>query len=268
MYPIQTGQSFLVQQSVTTGGAFTGAEYGRAIGRFPFVAAPGDNTVVRISARLYGLDGNAYQLQLLDPGVGVNYPATTVTQQGSKVIVTLRRSAMGGLQATAQEVSDAINRARLGVAAWYEGNGNGVVAPQGALAINNLASGVNSALRGPNAEQYIWSLPTSTNGGLFYFEQEQPLLIQQFEAKFNVLSGGPYTVTVERVNLTPNLEPILPEAIPVFVWDLLTVSRPDIAIADMAVALHPQQALRVSTNTPLTGVVRFDVRRLAGYPFP
>ena len=44
-------------------------------------------------------------------------------------------------------------------------------------------------------------------------EQEQPVLVHQFEAKFDIASGGPYTVTIKRVNLTPNLEPIAGEDI-------------------------------------------------------
>lgn len=268
MYPIQNGLSFLVQQSVTGTGAFNGSEYGRALGRFPYAASAGSNNVVRISARLYGLDGNAYQLQLLDLGAGINNPATTVSEQGSKIIVTLRRSSSGGILATAQEVADAINRARLGVGAWYEGSGNGVVAAQAATVINNVRSGVNSTQRGPNVEQYIWSLPVNDDGGFFYFEQEQPVLVHQFEAKFDIPSGGPHTVTVSRVNLTPNLEPIAGESIPVFVWDQLTATRPDISFSDVGIILHPLQALTVSTSTALTGVARFDVRKSAGYPFP
>ena len=115
MYPIQNGLSFLVQQSVTGTGVFNGSEYGRAQGRFPFAALPNSDNVVRISARLYGLEGNNYQLQLVDPGIGTNNPSTTAVIQGSRVVVTLRRSSGGGLLATAQEVADAINRARLGV---------------------------------------------------------------------------------------------------------------------------------------------------------
>ena len=268
MYPIQNGLSFLVQQSVTGAGAFDGSEYGRALGRFPLAAAPGANNVVRISARLYGLDGNNYQLQMLDLGAGINNPATTVSEQGSKIVVTLRRSAGGGILATAQEVADAINRARLGVGAWYEGSGNGVVAAQAATAINNVRVGVNSTQRGPNVEQYIWSLPTGTNGGFFYFEQDHPVLVHQFEAAFNIPSGGPHTVTVSRVNLTPNLEPIAGESIPVFVWNQLTPLRPDISFSDVGILLHPLQALTVATSSALTGVARFDVRKSAGYPFP
>jgi len=268
MYPIQNGLSFLVQQSVTGTGVFNGSEYGRAQGRFPFAALPNSDNVVRISARLYGLEGNNYQLQLVDPGIGTNNPSTTAVIQGSRVVVTLRRSSGGGLLATAQEVADAINRARLGVGAWYEGTGNGVVAAQGATVINNVRSGVNSTQRGPNVEQYIWSLPINTNGGFFYFEQEQPVLVHQFESKFDILSGGPHTVTVARVNLTPNLDPIAGESIPVFVWNQLTPTRPDISFSDVGILLHPLQALTVSTSTALTGVVRFDVRKSAGYPFP
>lgn len=255
----------MVQQSVTGAGQFTGVDYGRALGRFPVSAASGTNSVVRVAARLYGTDANAYTVSFVDPGVDT--ANTVATQLGSAITVTLRRQS-GAIVATAQNVAEAINRARLPISASYEGNGNGVVATQGATHINNISNGADSALRGPNADQFIWSIPSSTDGGLFYFENDQQILVHQFEALFNVASGGPYTVTVSRVNLDSNLEVISGESIPVFVWEQLTTSRPDVAFSDVGIILHPFQALTVTVTGGLTGVVRFDVRKTAGYPYP
>ena len=269
MYPIQSGQSFMVQQSVSgVGGTFSGAEYGRAKGRFPLGAAPGANTVVCVSAKLYGVASNVYTLSMFDNGAGTNVLATTVQLLGNEARVTLRRTSGGGIQATAAEVATAINSANLPIAAWYEGNGNGVVAAQSALPIGNLAQGFNASLRGPNANQFIWSLPATTPGGFFYFENQEPIMVFQFESLFNSVGVGPETVTVSRANLNPNLEVIAGETIPVFVWNNLTTSRPDISFSDVGIILQPQQALLVAVTNNLTGVARFDLRKTAGYPYP
>lgn len=255
----------MVQQSVTGTGQFNGANYGRALGRFPASATLGMNTVVRVAARLHGTDANAYTVSFVDPGIDT--ANTVATQLGSAITVTLRRQS-GVIAATSQNVAEAINRAGLPISASYEGNGNGAVAAQAATPIINVKSGADSSLRGPNADQFIWSLPSNTDGGLFYFENDQQILIHQFEALFNVPSGGPYTVTVSRVNLDSNLEVISGESIPVFVWEHLSTARPDVAFSDVGIIVHPFQALSVATTGALTGVVRFDVRKTAGYPYP
>lgn len=267
MYPIQNGRSFLVQQSVTGTGRYASAAYGRALGRFPHGAAPGDSAVVRVSSKLLGTLANAFTIAFLDAGAGVTVSTTTVNQLGSVFNVNLRRSS-GALLATAQEVAAAVNAANLAIVASYEGSGNGVVSAFTATSIGNLSVGVDPATRGANVDQYVWSLPVDVDGGFFYFEQNEPVLVHQFEALFNVASGGPYTVTVSRTNLDANLEPIIAETIPVFVWDSLTVARPDAAFSGEAILLHPKQALVVAVTGGLNGVVRFDVRKTAGYPYP
>jgi hypothetical protein len=151
--------------------------------------------------------------------------------------------------------------------AVYNGTGNGVVAAYGPAAANNSALGVDPAIRGANNEQYLYFVPANTSAGFFFFEQEETITVRQFEALFTV-PGGTYTVTVYRVNLNSNYEPILSEAIPVFVWDGITTTRPDIAFSDVGIILHPAQALRVVVNGGgLPGVVRFDVRKGGRYPY-
>lgn len=264
MYPIALGNTFMAQQSVSGTGVFNGSEYGRAKGH---VANADPNAVVRISARLYGVAPNSYLIQFVDAGAGIEVPATTVQQTGALIQVTLRRSISLGLLATAAEVADAINRTTTGIVATYGGTGNGLVAAMAAQAITNDALGVDALISGPGSEVVRYQLPANVSGGFFYFEQTQTIAIRQFEAKF-VLASGTYTVTVERVNLNANLEPVSGEAIPNYVWEGITAARPDIAYSDNNLYLHPYQALRVLTSGPgLSGVVRFDARKVSGYPY-
>lgn len=262
MYPISTGNPFLVQQSVSGTGVFDGSEYGRAKATLPNGDA---NAVVRLSARLYGSASNAYSVELVDRGGSIVVPTTVIEQSGAAIRVILRRSSVAIL-ATAQEVAAAINALGLagGVCATYGGTGNGVVSAASAV---SLTGGVNPVDRAGNHTQYVYVHPVNVSGGFFYFEQEETITVRQFECKFQV-PGGTYAVTVSRVNLNENLEPIMAESIPCFVHDLLTVDKPDIAFADVGILLHPRQGLLVTVDGGgLPGVVRFDVRKGARYPY-
>lgn len=265
MYNIESGYPILVQQVVSGTGVFNETEYGRAKAQYP--ASPGDpNAVVRVSAKLYGTAPNAYTVAFVDAGSGVTVSATTVSQSGPAISVRLRRNS-GAILATANEVATALNNANLGICAVANGTGNGVVAPQAATAITNQKSGADPALFGPNQLQYHWYIPVNSDGGLFYFEQQRTVIVRQFEANFTI-SSGTYTVTIKRANLNSALEVISTESVPVFVYDALTSSQPDIAVLDFDVLLHPQQALLVSTSGGgLSGLVRFDVRKAASYPY-
>lgn len=107
--------------------------------------------------------------------------------------------------------------------------------------------------------------PANTNLGLFHFEQDRTLILQQFEAKFTVPSGT-HWVRLERVPLNAAFEPITAEAIPVFVYSSLEttssgIAGPDITLADVSIKLPPRWAFRVLTDVAMPGIVRLDVRR-------
>lgn len=118
----------------------------------------------------------------------------------------------------------------------------------------------------PDAVTFRWK-PANTNLGLFHFEQDRTLVLQQFEARFTV-PGGTHSVRLERVPLNAAFEPIDAEAVPVFVYPALTTtstltSGPDITLSDVSIKLPPRWAFRVVTDVAMPGVVRMDVRREA-----
>lgn len=274
MFPVATGKSFMVQQTVSGTGTFNGSDYGRAKAlRVDPVTSP--NADLFFAAKLYGAAANAVTVSLLDQGPGVTVTGTTVAMVGNAMQVTLRRSS-GALLATATEVANAINAFALSpIRAKAGGNGTGIVQPTGApVALNATASGVDASVDAGVAEYqeiFKWVPPSNTHAGLFYFEQEQVLIVRQFEAKFTIASGT-HVVEVQRVNLDAALEPITSEAIPFYVHDQLTTARPDIAVSDVRIVLHPLQAVRVVTypvggGAGLQGLVRLDVRREANFPY-
>lgn len=117
-----------------------------------------------------------------------------------------------------------------------------------------------------DAATFRWK-PANTNLGLFHFEHDRTLVLQQFEAKFTV-PVGTHSVRLERVPLNQAFEPIDAEAIPDFVYPSLTTSStptsgPDITLADVSIKLPPRWAFRVITDVAMAGVVRMDVRREA-----
>jgi hypothetical protein len=261
MYPIQTGNPFMVQQIVSGSGGFTGSDYGRAVGVVNGNTA--DNSLA-LSARFYGERANDYTLQLFDSGTSTVQVATTATLSGNHVTVTLSRTG-SALTATAIDVARAINAVpNLGIVARHTGTGQGIMA---ATALTPLMSGgAEPHFRGQPPSLFLWALPTNSNGGLFFFEQEETILVRQFESSFSNITGV-QSVTVLRVNLDEKLQPITEGAIPVFVWDQLTSAKPNIAFSDVGIILHQNQALKVITTSNLPGVVRFDVRKGARYPY-
>lgn len=120
------------------------------------------------------------------------------------------------------------------------------------------------AFERPDPATFRWR-PTNTNLGLFHFEHDRVLVLQQFEAKFTVPIGS-HSVRLERVPLNAAFEPVDADAVPVFVYSSLTTSStptsgPDITLADVSIKLPPRWAFRVVTDVAMPGLVRMDVRR-------
>lgn len=263
MYPVAIG-SYLVQQRVTGTGVYSALEFGRAKVTLP----NGDpNAVVYVAAKAYGLGANALTISLVDLGAGITYPTTTVTQVGGVVTVTLQRDSIGGLQARAVDVADAINaflafgtplRARFG------GTGLGIVAALAPLAFTGgLDPVLGPAYAGALTNVFKWTRD-NLDAGFFFFEQETDLILRQLEFNFTGV-GASLSLTVSRVNLDAGLEPIATEKVPFF-EGTITPSAPDLAVSDVRVLLHPFQAVLVECAA--AGVARVDVARAGAFFLP
>jgi hypothetical protein len=260
MYPITLGDTFSVQQSVTGTGVFNGTDFARArVTLGPF----GGGGVIRFAARLYGTPSNAYSVQLVDPGAGVAYPATTVEQNGSVIKVHLRRSTIAIL-ATPGEVAIAIN-AQMNFAFPLRAFAQVDTGVCDAVAATPLTSGADpSEILGdelyPN-QLFKW-VRVNLDGGYFHFEQREPILVRQFEAK--MILSFPTTLKWSIVNLTADFMNITAEKIPVFVQDL-TLAAPDITVTDVRIPLMFNQAL--VCDCAAAGLVRVVARREARFPY-
>lgn len=264
MYPSAIGHKFFVQYAVSGTGAFTGAEYGRA--RATVDPGLGANAIVYLASRLYGAASNTLTVEYVDAGVGVTVAATTVTQLGSAIRVQLRRSTIAVL-ATASEVAAAINAFTaysapgFAVTARAGGTGATVVTAMAPVAF----SGGADPLR--EGSQFLWTVPTNGNAGLVHFENDVPMWVLGFSARFNVLLPGPFTVSVARVRLDRDFTPVAGESVNWFVFGGLTPSAIDISYTDVRQIIHPGQGLLVTTSAPLTGFINFDAMRAAEYPY-
>lgn len=123
-----------------------------------------------------------------------------------------------------------------------------------------------AAFERPDPTHFRWK-PTNTNLGLFHFEQDRTVILQQFEARFEV-PAGTHSVRLERVPLNAAFEPIDSEAIPDFIYSTLTVAEtmstgPNVTLSDVVIKLPPRWAFRVVTDVAMPGVVRMDIRREA-----
>lgn len=256
MYPSPLGTSFLVSQQVLGTGQFDGSEYGRAR---VTLANDALTDVVTVAARRYGSAANSYTIQLIDQGAGQVVSTTQVQQVGSAVRVYLRRAALGDPLATAAEVAAAINDfhrwSGQPLCARYEGTGADLC---DAVAATPLTGGADPAVN--DGVSFRWAPASDPDLGFFYFEQEVPMVVTQFEAAFTI-AGGPNVLTISRVPLDSVLDPIQTEAIPLFVHSSLAAATPDVALSDIRFVLPPRWALLVETDAALPGVVRMDVRR-------
>lgn len=260
MYLLSNGSTFLVQQAMAVvpgTSVFNGTEYGRASLAVPGGAA---NQSLWFRAKRYGASANSIMVALVNPGGTL--ATTTATLTGTLVEVRLRTTA-GVVQATAAEVAAAVNAVALygfPVVADYDRStlGNGVVsAAAGVL----LTGGVNPRVEGQQS-QFKWDLPLNQNGGLFYFEQEVPIVIRQMGADFPTIAGPtPFKIWI--VNMTPGLGFYTAEKVPLFERVLDAGGLGDIGFSDGRSPLLPNQALRVECALP--GIVTFHLRMDSGF---
>jgi hypothetical protein len=261
MYPINLGTTFMLQEVVSGTGVFDGTEQGRAF----ITVNPLDGVDARVivRAKRYGTLSNAYNVLFIDPGAGVNYPTTRVALNGTTIEVRLRRTTVA-LQATAAEVAAAINAFAdfaFPVVADPDpaGTGLGVVSAAGPTA---LASGQDASFVDLKGQQFKWTRAPNTNGGLFYFEQEDTLIVRSMLANMVVIGSTPFKI--QRVNLTSGLAALSAEKAPIF-DRTLTPAAPDIGVTDVRIILLPYQALFVTCAA--TGLVQMDARREARFPY-
>jgi hypothetical protein len=245
-----------MQQLLTGPGTYNGSYVGRAS-----LDVGGGGALVRYRARAYGLDGNSVTVEQFDSGAPNVVPVTTVQLlSANSVRVILRRSA-GAILATADEVANAINNFRnssnptqqLPVVA--HAGGTSVVA---AAAATPLAGGADPTIVAPQLK-----FTTAGAGGLFYFDQTDPLVIRQMECQFVGMVGA-VNVSFQIANLDAGLEPIAAETATIF-SGAVNVGQPFVSFADASFLLLPRQAFLVVPASPLTGMARVNVQREARF---
>lgn len=82
----------------------------------------------------------------------------------------------------------------------------------------------------------------NTDGGLFYFDQDRALILEQVEGKFP--GGVGVTATVELINLDEGLQPLTDESSTLF--SVALPASEDIFVGDIKVMLQKLQAVRVT----------------------
>lgn len=240
-----------MQQIVGAPGAYDGSYVGRASVTFGAGAS-----LVRCRARRYGTDGNNLTVQLYDAGAPNVVAATTATLVSANAVrVSLRRNA-GALLATADEVAAAINGFRNSnnpaqqLPVVCHSGGAGVVAAAAATA---LTGGLDPQLVAP-----LVKFTTTANGGLFYFDQTEPLVVRQMLGKFAGM-GGPVDIAVQVANLDGGLDSISAETATIFTGNV-DVTQPYVSFADASFLLLPYQAVLIVPTAPLTGMVQLQVQ--------
>lgn len=243
MYSLDTTGAVTVQEEIGGGATFTGVtELGRAkltMGQ------------LRFAAKLLGTAANSYQVQLVDPGVN---GTLRVRQLGVLFQVTLARTA-GSLSSTPQHVAEAINAANLPIVAAYTGS-----TLLTAVAATPLTGGLDPVRVG---NRFEWVRGTGVDGGFFYFEQQEPILIRSLGVRL-ATPGGLVNASFGRVNLTKSLEVVAGSYIPdrEFQFD---PTHTFYSVGDMRLVLDRYEALVV--KVALEGTVKVTVQRSTFFPY-
>ncbi len=231
----------VLQQKLSGTGVFNGAEVGRAVRSFG-----SGGSAITFKARGLGLDGNDLKIALIDPAR--SNPSTRVRLEGDTHKIYLEHDG-SAVTATADEVAAFINSADLPFYAANAGSG-----PVAAASVQNLAGGLDPDTR--HSSQYRFIAATNGNGGLFYFDQEEPVRIIAVAGRFTL--GGDTAVKVESVPLTAGLAAIEEEATTLHSGTIVQ------AVAnfryDEEFVIHRDEALRVTVSAP--GVVRVFFHRV------
>jgi len=112
---------------------------------------------------------------------------------------------------------------------------------------------------------YVWQ-PNNTQLGFFSPENDDTIVLRQFEARFTIASGT-HTCTLWRAPMNDVFEPVVNEAVAVFIFDALTTSAPDVCLSDVRIMLPAGWCFYVTTDVHLAGIVRMDLRREAHFPY-
>lgn len=264
MYPLNIGETFVVQQTVTGTGVFDGTDRGRARRTITFTGGG----VIRFASRTYGAASNTYTIQMIDPG-GVK-TVTTVEQVTNAIRVTLRRNG-GGILATPEEIAAAVNAVpdlSFPVQAYAENN-TGVA---NAVGVTPLTGGANPArienTRGSQGSYFTWEY-SNLNAGFFGFENLDPIVVRALEFKAIGLPGAT-TLNWYSVPVVPDYavrrpsEFVVDEAIPIYTTEL-TTAEPFLHITDIRHILMPNEVLLLVTDT--AGVAKVRLRREGRFPY-
>lgn len=264
MYPLNIGETFVVQQTVTGTGVFDGTDRGRARRTITFTGGG----VIRFASRTYGSASNTYTIQMIDPG-GIK-TSTTVEQVTNAIRITLRRDG-SGILATPQEIADAVNRVpdlSFPVQA-YASNTTGVA---NAVGVTSLTGGANPSrtenVRTSEGTYFTWEY-ANLNAGFFGFENLDPIVIRALEFKAISLPG-PTIINWYSVPVVPDYavrrpsEFVVDEATPIYTVEM-TTDQPFLNITDIRHILMPNEVLLLVTAT--AGVAKVRLRREGRFPY-
>jgi hypothetical protein len=251
---LDTGTTICIQHTLSGTARFTGAHLGRAFTDF------GTGThLVRVRARKYGADANQIGVSLIDIGAPQVVANTSVRLIGNNQLqVTLRRSS-AAILATADEVAAAINHylsvtnpALTQAPVVATSGGTGVVA---AATMTLLTKGMDPVIVTPQVK----FTSAVDAGGLFYFDQIEPLVVRQMECSFSD-PGGTLKVAFKLANLDEGLEVISAETATLFEGTITSTQR-YVSFGDANFILLPRQAFIIDAGSVVTGIARVYARR-------
>lgn len=257
---LDLGSTVCIQQTLTGSGVFNGSRLGRA----SLSITDGSSHTVLVQATNYGASANSITVGIVDTGAGTVVSNTFVQfLSATSILVTLKRTS-GAITATAADIVNAINgylnannpTQQLPIVASLVANGTWAAG----VAAAPLVGGIDPTIVAP---MFKFTAASTTNAGLFYFNQTQPMVVRQIECVFST-PGSSQTATISKANLDPGLSVISAETV-VILSTAVTSSILNVAYVDTNIPLLPYQAILIGCPT-VQGTCRVYARNEAAFP--
>jgi hypothetical protein len=253
----QHTNTFCLQHKITGAGTFSAAAP-RALGyaRLSYING-GTSLVVR--AKHLGTPGNALTIEFRDVRPSVLAASVMKLETATQAVVYLKTNGVA-ITATALDVVAAINGFRdQGRAVPLDSPLQAGVITDGAVAALALtALGAGGIDPTPGDSPALIRIYSSANGGLFFFENNEPFIITEISGELDVAVAW----EIRRVNVDRGLNVASGET-----NRLAQAAAPDdnIQLIDYPIPLVPGQAIQVIA--PTQGLVQVFARRAARTPY-
>jgi hypothetical protein len=254
MADFDLGSDILIRHKLSGTGQFTGVRLGYAVQTYN---SGGASITVRYSRT--GVEGNSQKVAYINPGARDVAKCVAKYDAGTSTLSVLLKKAAGSITATVAETVAAIedstdpNVRKFRAAVVTE-------ATMGAQVATSLAGGLDPTGTGG---RFDITPATNTAGGLFYFDHNEPWVLEAVRGRFADAIVGPLVVSVRvvEVDAALNVTSAATEGVRIHT-ESIAASEYHLSLRTLHEPVFPGQAVQViAAGTGVVGVVARRARK-------